>query len=235
MRFSKDSLRRWLRGPGLVVVSTCAMLLLFAILTRGFVVTRSLIEIARHLRYASPQMTGAREGALVAYGFPILFALATGIVMVAIGRLPLRTYGWRYWSFLLFKTASVITILPLLWIEGGFALRANIPNVPLRVFGGGLGLALIFVAAFGCALLWAFADQRQRCPVCLQRLGMPVTIGSWGSVFDPVATELLCNDGHGSLYSSETRSGEADRWTTFGASWRGLFATHESKKDKLSR
>lgn len=235
MRFSKDNLRRWVRGPACVVVATAATLLLLAIVTHGFAVTRSLIEIARDLRYASPQMAGAREGALVAYGFPILFALATGIVLVAIGRLPLRTYGWRYWSFLLFKAASVMLILPLLWIEGGSALRAHISNLPLRVFGGGLGLAVIFVAAFGCALLWAFADQRRRCPVCLERLAMPVTIGSWGSVFDPVATELLCNEGHGSLYASETLTGEADRWTAFGASWRSLFAANESKKDDVAR
>jgi hypothetical protein len=234
-RFSKDNLRRWVRGPRFVVVCTSATLLLLAILTHAFAVTRRLIEIARDLRYASPEMAGAREGALVAYGFPILFALATGIVLVAFGRLPLRTYGWRYWSFLLFKTASVMVILPLLWIEGGAALRAHISNLQLRVFGGGLALALIFVAAFGCALLWAFADQRRRCPVCLERLAMPVTIGSWGSVFDPVATELLCNEGHGSLYAAETRTGEADCWTAFGASWRSLFAAHESKKDDVSR
>ena len=28
---------------------------------------------------------------------------------------------------------------------------------------------------------------------------MPVTLGSWASVFEPVTTEMLCHEGHGSL------------------------------------
>jgi hypothetical protein len=231
LRFSRESLRRWVRGPGFVLFAEGATLLVMAVLSRGFAVTRGLLQIARELEYDQPMMLrGAREGALIAYGFPILFALATGIVLVAIGSRSLWRYGWRYWSFLILKAAFVMVMLPVVWIEGGAALRARISNPQMRVFVGGLGLALVFVAGFGCALLWAFADQRWRCPVCLKRLAMPVTIGSWGSVFDPVATELLCNEGHGSLYISETETGEADRWTAFGLSWRGLFDTHESKK-----
>jgi hypothetical protein len=179
--------------------------------------------------------SGAQEGALIAYGFPIVFALATGIVLVLIGRVSLHTHGWRYWSFLIFKTLAAMAIVPLLWIEGGAAIRAHISNAQLRVLGGGLGLALIFVAAFGYALLWIFADQRRRCPVCLERLAMPVTVGSWASVFDPVATELLCNQGHGALCMSETETGEADHWTAFGASWRSLFDAGESNHDNTVR
>ncbi|MBZ5592258.1 MAG: hypothetical protein LAP39_08480 [Acidobacteriia bacterium] len=237
LRFNKAALRTWVRGPGFVVVATATILLLMAACTHGFAVTRGLIQIARDLHYARPQMMppGAQEGALIAYGFPIVFALATGIVLVMIGRLSLRPYGWRYWSFLIFKTLSVMAIVPLLWIEGGASIRAHISNVQLRVFAGGLGLALVFVVAFGCALLWIFADQRRRCPVCLEQLAMPVTVGSWASVFDPVATELLCNQGHGALCLSETETGEADRWTAFGASWSSLFDTNESKRDNVLR
>ncbi|HVP47063.1 MAG TPA: hypothetical protein VMT32_10790 [Bryobacteraceae bacterium] len=236
LRFSKAALHRWVRGPGFVVISTATILVLMGVCTNGFAVTRGLIRIARDL-HAQPRMmpSGAQEGALIAYGFPIVFALATGIVLVLIERLPPHTRGWRYWSFLIFKTLAAMAIVPLLWIEGGAAIRAHISNVQLRVFGGGLGLALIFVAAFGYALLWIFADQRRRCPVCLERLAMPVTVGSWASVFDPAATEVLCNQGHGALCMSETETGAADQWTAFGASWRGLFDTNESKKDNVLR
>jgi hypothetical protein len=157
------------------------------------------------------------------YGAPILLALAAGVVLVAIGRLSLHRHGRRYWSFLLLKTISVMVIVPLLWIEGGAVLRALLPNDALRVLVGGLGLALLFIAAFARALAWAFADQCQRCPVCLRRLAMPVTIGSWASVFEPAATELLCDQGHGSLCVSETATGQPDRWIALDASWRGLF------------
>jgi hypothetical protein len=55
---------------------------------------------------------------------------------------------------------------------------------------------------------------------------MPVTIGSWSSpLLDPVSTELLCEQGHGSLCVPETQSSasEPDRWTALDDSWRELF------------
>jgi hypothetical protein len=51
---------------------------------------------------------------------------------------------------------------------------------------------------------------------------MPVRFGSWASVFDPVMTELLCDEGHGSLSVAETAIGERDRWIALDSSWRGL-------------
>jgi len=213
LRFSKKQLRHWVRGPAFLLVAAAVALLLTAVLTRGFVATRGL--------------SGGREDALVAHTFAIVFGLAIGIVLVAVGRLSLGRYGWRYWSFLVLKTIAVMVIVPLLWIETGTAMRAHMASAPLRVLVGGLLFTLIFMAAFGCALLWSFADQRRRCPVCLQRLAMPVTIGSWASVFEPVTTELLCEEGHGSLCVPET--GEPDRWTPLDASWRELF---DSKRDR---
>ena len=142
----------------------------------------------------------------------------------AVGRLSLGRYGWRYWSFLVLKTIAVMVLVPLLWIETGTAMRAHLPSAPLRVLVGGLLFTMVFMAAFGCALLWSFADQRRRCPVCLQRLAMPVTMGSWASVFEPVTTELLCEEGHGSLSVPETEAGEPDRWTPLDASWRECLA-----------
>jgi hypothetical protein len=45
-------------------------------------------------------------------------------------------------------------------------------------------------------------------------------MGSWGSMFDPVTTEFLCDDGHGALSLAESEIGEGDRWVTLDASWR---------------
>jgi hypothetical protein len=224
-RFRKAELQHWLRGPSFVLTCSAAILLLMAAATHGFRITRGLVAMARELLGARVLPSGRSEDALVAYGVPIVFALATGIVLVAIGRMSLRSGGWRYGSYLVLKMMAVMLIVPLLWIEGGAAIRARIPNPDLRVILGGALLALLFIAAFGCALLWTVADQRRRCPVCLQRLAMPVTIGSWASMFDPVTTELLCNEGHGSLCISEGELGDGDHWTAFGSSWSSLFHT----------
>jgi hypothetical protein len=84
-------------------------------------------------------------------------------------------------------------------------------------------MALLFLAACCFAVWWSFADQRQRCPECLERLALPVTIGSWSSVLEPVTTEFLCESGHGSLCVPETEQSERGRWTALDASWRELF------------
>jgi hypothetical protein len=57
---------------------------------------------------------------------------------------------------------------------------------------------------------------------------MPVTMGSWSSqLLDPVTTEFLCKNGHGSLAMPETQSSSAepDRWTAMDESWRDLFTS----------
>lgn len=227
LRFSKRQFRLWVRGPAFLLVAAAAVLLLTAVFSRGFTATRGLVEITLGLHHPLPHTSQAsldvRENTLVAHIVPIVFALVIGIVLVTIRRLPLRPYGWRYWSLFVLKTMAVMVIVPLLWIEIGASIRAHMAVGPLRQLLGGLVFTWIFIVAFGCALAWSFADQRRRCPVCLQRLAMPVTIGSWASVFEPVTTELLCEEGHGSLCMPETGTGEPDRWTALDASWRELF------------
>ena len=70
----------------------------------------------------------------------------------------------------------------------------------------------MFVIAFGWAVMWSLDDQRHRCPVCLQRLSMPVRIGSWASVFEPATTEWICETGHGWLCVCDVLVDEPDRW-----------------------
>jgi hypothetical protein len=228
LRFSQTDWRSWPRSPGFVMLAAAATLAVTAVCTHGFANTRALIDAA--LSWAEypvprlPNMARApydpRADRVIAHLVPLMLALATSVVLVLISRLSLGRYGWRYRLFLAGKTAAVMAIVPVLWIEGGAALRARIPNQTLSVLIGGIGLAQIFIAVFGAAIVWVFSDQRLRCPICLRRLAMPVAIGSWASTFEPPATELLCEVGHGSLCVSESATGEPDRWVTLDDSWR---------------
>lgn len=165
------------------------------------------------------------------------FGLVVGVVLVAVGKQsPVAGHvAWRRrlrcWAFLIFKTALVLAALTLFWIEAVTARTVRAPDSDLREF---VNLMTALVPTFGflalCALatLWCVVDQRKRCPVCLTRLAMPVTLGSWSSSFlDPVTTEFLCERGHGSLSMHETAasSTEPDRWTAMDESWRDLFTS----------
>lgn len=232
LRFVPASWRAWVRGPSFVLLAAALVLALAAVFTHGFATTRSLAGTALSwsLSYRLPRLPNMQPprydplgDRVIAHLVPLMLAMAASIVLLLIGRLSRVSpgpYGWRYWLFLAAKTAAVMAIVPLLWIEGGAALRARIPNQVLGVLIGGVGLALVFIAAFGAAMVWDFSDQRLRCPVCLRRLAMPVALGSWASTFDPPATEFLCDAGHGSLCVSEISAGEPDRWVNLDDSWR---------------
>jgi hypothetical protein len=147
------------------------------------------------------------------YLLGIAFAIAVGAFLVARQQTVGLHHSWRYWRFLASKTLLLVLLPTLLWIESGrFMPMAARPAA-----------MLLFLAACSFAFWWSFADQRQRCPVCFERLALPVTLGSWSSVLEPVTTEFLCEFGHGSLCVPETEQGERDRWTTLDASWRGFF------------
>ncbi len=157
------------------------------------------------------------------YALWILFGMVIGGVVVSRGGPLPSGRGWRYRSFLALKTILAIAIPALLWMEAATVLRGRMEGsvwLPLT----GIVPALAFLPACACAIWWSFADQRRRCPVCLQRLSMPVTMGSWASVLDPAATELLCDLGHGSLCAPESTQGAPDRWTNLDPSWRELFS-----------
>jgi hypothetical protein len=215
------------RSAGFLMFGAFTILALTAACTHGFRTTRSLVDAALSwVEYPVPRLPNMaraphdpRADRVIAHMIPLLLALATSVVMVLIGRLSLGRYGWRYWAFLAGKTVAVMTIVPVVWIEGGAALRAQIPNQVLSMAVGGVALSLVFIAAFGAAMVWVFSDQRLRCPICLRRLAMPVAIGSWASTFEPPATELLCEVGHGSLCVSESAAGEPDRWVALDDSW----------------
>jgi hypothetical protein len=223
LRFNRAQVLQWTRGPGFVLSAAGAALAVLAVLSHAFAGTRSVIYTyiawktePRNLRY------DPRADLVVSYFVPLLFALTVGAVLIVIGRLSLGRYGWRYWTYLGAKLAAVLIIVPLIWIEGNAALRAHIVRVNVGLVLGWLAWTLAFLGAFGCGVMWVFTDQRRRCPVCLGRLAMPVTLGSWASVFEPATTEMLCDEGHGALSMDDGPVGAGDRWTTLDSSWRGL-------------
>jgi hypothetical protein len=152
--------------------------------------------------------TGVPGRRWLGYLYGISFAVCVAGVLIARQQGLSFRNGWRYWRFLLAKVLLLTAIPALTWIESG--LTGALFTIP-------------FLAACAFAFWWSFVDQRQRCPECLERLALPVTIGSWSSVLEPVTTEFLCEFGHGSLCVPETERGEPDRWTALDASWRDLF------------
>jgi hypothetical protein len=179
---------------------------------------------ARWTRVRAPMVSsflGVPEQPLFLYFSWVGFALLTGGMLVARG-LPRPSGGWRYWSFLALKTGMLAAGLSLLWVEASGALRGRIPAGVAQDLVCVVLVSIVYFVACACAVWWSFSDQRRRCPVCLQRLTMPVTMGSWGSVLDPATTEFLCDSGHGSLCLPAAQ-GQPDRWTNLDPSWSELF------------
>jgi hypothetical protein len=229
LRFNRAGLLRWILGPQFVMALAAMGAVVLALLSRGFQATRSIVRAAiywniapiefienRHLRY------DPRGDLVVGAVLPIMMALTIGATLFAIGRLSVGRYGWRYWLYLTVKIAAVIVLVPLVWIEGSRWLWNLLTPEVLRVWVVGIGTTLAFLGGFGLAAIWVFDDQRRRCPECLRRLARPVTMGSWGSMFEPVTTEFLCDEGHGALSLAESEIGEGDRWVSLDASWREL-------------
>jgi hypothetical protein len=221
LRFNRAGLRRWTLGPQFVITLVAVGALLLALLSHGFRATRSIVDAAIEWKIEPRQLRYDPRGDLVVgHVVPIVLALAIGAALVAIGRLSLGRYGWRYWFYLAVKIAAVIILVPLVWIEGSRGLWNLLTPEVLRAWVAGVGATVAFLGGFGLCAIWVFDDQRRRCPVCLGRLSRPVTMGTWGSMFDPATTEFLCDEGHGALSLAESEIGEGDRWVALDASWR---------------
>ena len=224
LRFNRVGLRDWVRGSGFVLASAACSLLLLALFSHGLAATRAFVSATIEWQIDPPIIRyDPRRDFVVAHLVPIAMAFAIGVVLVLIGRRSLgRGCGWRYWLFLSVKILSVMVLVPLLWLEAGAALWHSISQELLRAWIAGIVFTLAFLGGFGVSVIWVFSDQRRRCPVCLRRLERPVTMGSWASIFEPVTTEFVCDEGHGSLSLAESEMGEGDRWVALDSSWRGL-------------
>jgi hypothetical protein len=229
LRFSRAGVQRWMRGPQSVLTFTWIGAAMLAALSRGFQATREVIRAAIECDVLSIPLIGGRvihytpaSDMVVGRVVPIAMALAIGGSLFVIGRLSVGRYPWRYWLYLAAKIVSAIVLLPLVWIEASHWLWTLIAPLLLRSWVAGIGATAAFLAGFGLAARWILDDQRNRCPVCLHRLADPVRMGSWSSMFEPVTTEMLCEDGHGALSVAESSMTEGDRWVSLDASWKGL-------------
>jgi hypothetical protein len=218
MRVRPAALAEWLQGPAVIMQAALALTVVLALASYGFSGTRHLLGLLMFTDFGSGD---PRQNTLIAHGVPMVFAFFTALVLAGIGRRPSGGHGWRYWTFLTTKTFAATALATLAWIES-VALAHSTYNNPLSVLPPIL-LTLFYIAAIGWTVQWSLSDQRARCPVCLNRLAMPVSIGSWASVLEPATTELVCPEGHGSLAMTETESAEADRWTNLDNSWKDLF------------
>jgi hypothetical protein len=212
------------RSPYFVPAAMAVMLVLLALVSHGFAVTRSVFAIARDIRVRPWIGVGydPRGDHVFKYVAPILLALATGLALLGMGSIALRGRGLRYWGFLALKAIGVLILVPLVWIEIGALVRSWIPATGWRI-AAGVAMAFGLVVVMGRSAIWVIADQRRRCRACLRRLVFPVTVGSWASLFEPAATEMLCEDGHGAMALSDGEANGQDRWTELDESWRALF------------
>ncbi|HWR49811.1 MAG TPA: ABC transporter permease [Bryobacteraceae bacterium] len=198
---------------------------------------RELAQIAKAdlVRYfAPPRLTPLEEsrlGPLIAYLTGLAFAVLIGLGMVqvrkpsfaAIRRSPPRSRLY-YWGFFAAKTLLLQFALFLAWVETSQAFVGTLDPGFVRDIVGIVLVSAVFLVLCALAVYWSVYDQRWRCPECLERLMMPVRIGSWASpLLEPVTIEVFCEKGHGALVMGQTASSEADRWTRLDASWRELF------------
>jgi hypothetical protein len=215
--------RQSLRSPAFVPLAIAGSLVLVAIVSHGFSATRGILAVVQDMReHPRPGEYDWRGDRIAVYAAPILFALATGITLLFAGTLSLRARGLRYWGFLALKGLSVLILLPLFWVELGTVACSWIPSRPART-AAGLLTAIGFVIGMAGAAIWCVADQRRRCRICLRRLVLPVSVGSWASQFEPSATEMLCENGDGALALSDTEATGQDRWTRMDDSWKAMF------------
>lgn len=142
----------------------------------------------------------------------------------------------KYWAYLGAKLVAIGFALRFLW--HGFTLVLPTPRLYLGQFFGydltwTTAAGVFFLMSCGAVYL-CFLEQRYRCRVCLRRLRMPISTGSWGHVLQLGAprVEYICPFGHGTLKVAALQiSGrEAPDWIANGDIWKELAAAGERKK-----
>ncbi|MBI4903884.1 MAG: hypothetical protein HY820_09630 [Acidobacteria bacterium] len=157
------------------------------------------------------------------FGHAFVLTLAAFIALRALLSDPLTFHGWRSVLFLGAKTTLAMLTLTCFWIESSSAVHASLLLRHEAWWAASrVSSTLAFLFACGWLAGWCIADQRLRCPSCLRRLALPVSLGSWASVLDPATTILVCPQGHGSLTTPEVHDSSPDQWTTMDRSWSSL-------------
>jgi len=150
---------------------------------------------------------------LPGYLLGIAFAIAVGAFLVARQQTVGLHHSWRYWRFLAIQDPAA----------GTDTVAALDRERKVRSDSRAAGSDASVSCRMCLRAVVELCRSRRRCPVCFERLALPITLGSWSSVLEPATTEFLCEFGHGSLCVPETEQGERDRWTTLDASWRDFF------------
>jgi hypothetical protein len=130
----------------------------------------------------------------------------------------------RWWAFFLLKSALLLAVAFVVALESARYL-SRLFTGSAHSLAGVLSLWLFMLGAIA-VLSWAIHDQRRRCRVCLQRLGMSVHVGCPSYfLLDWAATEMLCANGHGMLHMPDIECSwfDHDRWNHLDKSWADLF------------
>jgi hypothetical protein len=142
----------------------------------------------------------------------------------------------RYWAYLAAKVSAAGFFLFYLW--RGITWLLPDPHLIHNDFLGydlpwTLAAGGFFIVCCGFAYLIQL-DQRYRCRVCLRRLRMPITSGSWASMLQlgRPRVEYICTFGHGTLKVPALQiSGlETPDWKSHGDMWDELFPLEETRK-----
>lgn len=154
------------------------------------------------------------------FGFSVMLAV---LIVLPILRLRMPKWNPAAAGFFLAKTCLALLAVLLVGIE--FTGASSI-----TMLGGADGYTAVstwlFVMGSTGVLAWSIADQRQRCRVCLKRLGLAAHVGCTGCLLlDWAGTELVCVEGHGMLHVPEMAVcwQDPDRWTFLDETWQELF------------
>ena len=147
------------------------------------------------------------------YGSGFLACVGALVVWAAFRAYRDRGAGKRFWAFFVLKAALPLLAIFLLMFE---ATSANTFLMASRVWWGWMLVSQwINFCLVAMVLAWAWRDQHARCRVCLHRLRQPLRIGVPGRILlDTAGQEVMCPQGHGSLYTSTSVLGAeiSNRW-----------------------
>lgn len=151
------------------------------------------------------------------YGSVFLGALFLAWVWALLAYVREQRRSLRYWSIFGAKLTALVVLLAVVVFE--------LTGVHRMGLAGDQRMANEFAAAWitlfgaGFAFWWSWTDHRKRCRVCLYRMTLPVRIGEPGRLlFDFDGRELLCPNGHGTLYTPESalETHEPESWYSLG-------------------
>jgi hypothetical protein len=189
---------------------------------------------ALEARYGGDRQSAASEQAHVIplvtrirqplYAYAGICAVATALLLAGacVGmRTDRRRIGRirrQYWAYYCAKSLSLpLALASAIW---EFSRATSFTAAGGATFVAKPFFIWLVILACGGIVWWCLADQRSRCRACLRTLQYPVRIGSLGAVlFDHAGTELMCCQGHGSLYVPAVSSDyvQGGGWTALDA------------------